>query len=106
ALSGTGEKARHGSPTPGGSILTTSAPKSERMVAAAGPAIQLAQSITFRCANRLWSIVAFLPLHAAHGLHARPPASPSSAVRRAGRGPRPRADGALHAGRQTGYGRR
>src|SRR5262245_4370512 len=30
----------------------TSAPKSERMVAAAGPAIQLAQSITFRSAKR------------------------------------------------------
>src|SRR5262245_73981 len=30
----------------------TSAPKSERMVAAAGPAIQLAQSTTFRSAKR------------------------------------------------------
>src|SRR6185369_6255714 len=39
---------RHGSPAPGGSILITSAPKSDRIVAAAGPAIQLAQSMTFR----------------------------------------------------------
>ncbi|HYU12343.1 MAG TPA: hypothetical protein VEK82_07200 [Stellaceae bacterium] len=31
---------------PGGSILTTSAPKSDITVAAAGPAIKLAQSIT------------------------------------------------------------
>src|SRR6185312_12006263 len=44
---------RHGSPAPGGSILITSAPKSDRIVAAAGPAIQLAQSITFRPENRL-----------------------------------------------------
>src|SRR5215469_14837877 len=33
---------------PGGSILTTSAPKSDITVAAAGPAIKLAQSITFK----------------------------------------------------------
>src|SRR5215471_15031524 len=33
---------------PGGSTLTTSAPKSDITVAAAGPAIKLAQSITFR----------------------------------------------------------
>src|SRR6185437_13129852 len=44
--------ARHGSPAPGGSILITSAPKSERMVAAQGPAIQLAQSMTFRPVKR------------------------------------------------------
>ncbi len=50
-LAGTGDDARHGSPAPGGSILITSAPKSERMVAAAGPAIQLAQSITRRPEN-------------------------------------------------------
>src|ERR1700761_3845487 len=48
-----GEDARHGSPAPGGSILITSAPKSDRMVAAAGPAIQLAQSMTFSPVNRL-----------------------------------------------------
>src|SRR5580693_8909086 len=48
-----GWDARHGSPTPGGSILITSAPKSDMIVAAAGPAIQLAQSITFRPVNRL-----------------------------------------------------
>src|ERR1700730_14032576 len=39
---------RYGSPAPGGSILTTSAPKSDITVAAAGPAIKLAQSITFK----------------------------------------------------------
>src|SRR6185437_10291453 len=39
---------RYGSPIPGGSILTTSAPKSDITVAAAGPAIKLAQSITFK----------------------------------------------------------
>src|SRR5262249_52746965 len=50
-LPGTAGAARHGSPAPGGSILITSAPKSERMVAAAGPAIQLAQSMTFRPAK-------------------------------------------------------
>src|SRR5215471_9565211 len=38
---------RYGSPAPGGSILITSAPKSDITVAAAGPAIKLAQSITF-----------------------------------------------------------
>src|SRR5215831_18727741 len=38
---------RYGSPAPGGSILTTSAPKSDMTVAAAGPAMKLAQSITF-----------------------------------------------------------
>ena len=32
---------------PGGSIFTTSAPKSYITVAAAGPAIKLAQSMTF-----------------------------------------------------------
>ena len=47
-----GVEARQGSPAPGGSILMTSAPKSERMVAAAGPAIQLAQSRTFRPVRR------------------------------------------------------
>src|SRR5712671_6891519 len=39
---------RYGSPAPGGSILITSAPKSDITVAAAGPAIKLAQSITFK----------------------------------------------------------
>src|SRR5919108_2996049 len=39
---------RYGSPAPGGSILMTSAPKSDITVAAAGPAIKLAQSITFK----------------------------------------------------------
>src|ERR1700735_3777594 len=48
-----GVEARHGSPAPGGSILITSAPKSDMIVAAAGPAIQLAQSITFKPVNRL-----------------------------------------------------
>src|SRR6516162_8619252 len=38
---------RYGSPAPGGSILITAAPKSDITVAAAGPAIKLAQSITF-----------------------------------------------------------
>src|SRR5215471_1883319 len=33
---------------PGGSILTTAAPKSDITVAAAGPAMKLAQSITLR----------------------------------------------------------
>src|SRR6516162_7608447 len=33
---------------PGGSILITSAPKSDMTVAAAGPAMKLAQSITFK----------------------------------------------------------
>ena len=37
---------RYGSPMPGGSILITSAPKSDMTVAAAGPAIKLAQSMT------------------------------------------------------------
>jgi hypothetical protein len=50
-------RARHGSPAPGGSILITSAPKSDMIVAAAGPAIQLAQSMTFRPENR-WSDIA------------------------------------------------
>src|SRR5438067_240650 len=36
---------RYGSPIPGGSILMTSAPKSDITVAAAGPAIKLAQSM-------------------------------------------------------------
>src|SRR6185437_5179910 len=45
---------------PGGSILITSAPKSDRMVAAAGPAIQLAQSITLRPVKRL-SVIAHSP---------------------------------------------
>src|SRR5215469_1221504 len=36
---------------PGGSILMTSAPKSDITVAAAGPAIKLAQSSTFRPSN-------------------------------------------------------
>src|SRR6266436_9733932 len=39
---------RYGSPAPGGSILITVAPKSDITVAAAGPAIKLAQSITFK----------------------------------------------------------
>src|SRR6516162_4776824 len=43
---------RYGSPAPGGSILITSAPKSDMIVAAAGPAIQLAQSMTLRPENR------------------------------------------------------
>src|SRR6516165_8576989 len=42
---------RYGSPIPGGSILITSAPKSDITVAAAGPAIKLAQSITFSPSN-------------------------------------------------------
>src|SRR5712691_11933316 len=47
-LSGTGTaRRRYGSPAPGGSIFTTSAPKSDITVAAAGPAMKLAQSITF-----------------------------------------------------------
>src|SRR5205823_9682785 len=47
-LPGTGTaRRRYGSPAPGGSILITSAPKSDITVAAAGPAIKLAQSITF-----------------------------------------------------------
>src|SRR5579871_4984144 len=58
--------ARHGSPAPGGSILITSAPKSDMIVAAAGPATQLAQSMTFRPEKRLsvtaglrsWGLVA------------------------------------------------
>jgi hypothetical protein len=33
---------------PGGSIFTTAAPKSDITVAAAGPAIKLAQSMTFK----------------------------------------------------------
>src|SRR2546429_1286756 len=45
--SGTARR-RYGSPAPGGSILTTVAPKSDITVAAAGPAIKLAQSITFK----------------------------------------------------------
>jgi hypothetical protein len=46
--SGTGTaRRRYGSPAPGGSILTTSAPKSDITVAAAGPAMKLAQSMTF-----------------------------------------------------------
>src|SRR5947208_12272461 len=45
--SGTARR-RYGSPAPGGSILITSAPKSDMTVAAAGPAIKLAQSITFK----------------------------------------------------------
>src|ERR1700761_2027130 len=48
---------RHGSPVPGGSILITSAPKSDRMGAAQGPAIQLAQSMTFRPVKRLSGMV-------------------------------------------------
>src|ERR1700722_15673777 len=47
-----GPRPRHGSPVPGGSILITSAPKSDMIVAAAGPAIQLAQSITLSPENR------------------------------------------------------
>src|SRR5262244_2476192 len=56
---GIGVKARQGSPAPGGSILITSAPKSAKIVAAAGPAIQLAQSMTCRPAKRLSGMVVF-----------------------------------------------
>ena len=41
------KSSRYGSPS-GGSILITSAPKSDRMVAAAGAAMKLAQSMTRR----------------------------------------------------------
>src|SRR5216683_2042299 len=48
-LPGTGTaRRRYGSPAPGGSILITAAPKSDITVAAAGPAIKLAQSMTFK----------------------------------------------------------
>ena len=42
--------------------MMTSAPKSDSIVAAAGPAIQLAQSITFRPANR-FSVMCGIPPH-------------------------------------------
>src|SRR5262249_58361917 len=42
----------------------TSAPKSDNIVAAAGPAIQLAQSMTFRPAKRL-SVMVMFPLSCA-----------------------------------------
>src|SRR4029453_6451404 len=51
--------ARQGSPAPGGSILITSAPKSDKIVAAAGPGIQLAQAMTCRPAKRLSVMVVF-----------------------------------------------
>jgi hypothetical protein len=41
---------------PGGSILITRAPKSDITVAAAGPAMKLAQSITSRSLNRFAGI--------------------------------------------------
>src|SRR4029453_8524616 len=70
---GIGVKARQGSPTPGGSILITSAPKSDKIVAAAGPAIQLAQSMTCRPAKRLSVMVVFPHETAdAPGLHYAP----------------------------------
>src|SRR5215831_6843847 len=47
---------------PGGSILVTSAPKSDSTVAAAGAAIKLAQSRTFRPSKMPFSILASLPL--------------------------------------------
>src|SRR5205085_1686449 len=46
------KKTRYSSPVPGISILMTSAPKSDRMVVAAGPAIQVAISSTLRSENR------------------------------------------------------
>src|SRR5689334_85620 len=70
---GIGLKARHGSPEPGGSIFITSAPKSDKLVAAAGPAIQLAQSMTCRPAKRLLVMVVF-PHETAYapGIHHAP----------------------------------
>src|SRR6266478_4812639 len=49
----------HSSP-PGGSILMTSAPKSERIVAALGPAMKLARSTTFSPENMFSSGMSFL----------------------------------------------
>ena len=43
------------SPTFGGSILMTSAPKSERIVVDTGPAIKLPASITFKPSKRNFS---------------------------------------------------
>ena len=54
---GLAPRARQGSPAPGGSSLITSAPKSDRIVAAAGPAIQLAQSMTFRPVKRWFGML-------------------------------------------------
>src|SRR4029077_8004329 len=53
----------HGSPS-GGSILTTSAPKSDKMVAALGPAMKLDKSTTFNPENMLPSVICvpFLPI--------------------------------------------
>src|SRR6266478_4812635 len=45
---------------PGGSILMTSAPKSERIVAALGPAMKLARSTTFSPENMFSSGMSFL----------------------------------------------
>src|SRR3984885_12259367 len=54
---------------PGGSILTTSAPKSDITVAAAGPAIKLAQSMTLS-PSKMRSVTCdflSLPHHGDHG---------------------------------------
>src|SRR5215831_15196 len=53
-------KVRYGSPAPGGSILITRAPKSDKMVAAAGPATKLPQSMTRRSLNSPDAIVRLL----------------------------------------------
>src|ERR1700676_57369 len=52
---------REGSPVTGGSILITSAPKSDSTVAAAGAAMKLAQSRTLRPSKMPFSIVAIAP---------------------------------------------
>src|SRR6266446_88008 len=52
----------HSSPS-GGSTLTTSAPKSDKMVAAPGPAMKLASSTTFNPENMLPSVICHLLLH-------------------------------------------
>src|SRR6266404_4449163 len=49
---------RHISP-PGGSTLMTSAPKSERITAAAGPAMKLAMSTTFNPEKMLSFVIVF-----------------------------------------------
>src|SRR6202040_3211628 len=69
---------RYGSPAPGGSILITSAPKSDITVAAAGPAIKLAQSITFKPSKTRSPIIQLLTRPSGTrrrpGRHARGPA--------------------------------
>src|SRR5262245_9521674 len=71
---------RYGSPEPGGSILITSAPKSDMTVAAAGPAIKLAQSITFKPSKTRSPI---LSLQAECATVARDPAGGSAGEMRA-----------------------